>query len=523
MTEAAVSQPTFRKISLAAGLLLFLLVLLLPTPAGMPPEAQRAAAVVLLMAVWWMTEAIELALTSLLPLVLFPALGILPADRVAPYYTDPIIFLFFGGFVVALAIQRWNLHRRIALHTVRRMGMKPERIILGVMLATAFLSMWMSNTACTMMMFPIGMALVVQLASRPGQPPDHTVTANFGSVLMLAIAYAASIGGIGTLIGTPTNLVFAGAVRRLFPEAPEIGFLQWMMVGVPLMVAFLPLLWLYLCRYGAAIPVRQIEFPGNETVIEDQLRQMGPITREEKQVLAVWLLMAALWIFRSPIAVGSLRVPGWSQLFGQPAYLHDATVAVAMALLLCLIPLRHPRTVEASGPPATHLMDWHTIRYGVPWGILFLFGGGFALAGGMEQTGLSKWLGGLLGKFGGIPPVLLLLATCFCVVLLSEIASNTATAIMAMPILAATAVEIGVHPFVLMISATIAASYGFMLPVATPPNAIVYSSGWITAPQMARAGLVLDLLGVLMVTILIYAVAMPLLGISFHELPPWAR
>ncbi|MBI2819729.1 MAG: DASS family sodium-coupled anion symporter [Acidobacteria bacterium] len=506
-----------------AGLALFVLALIIPAPEGMSPEAKRAAAVVLLMSVWWMTEAIEIALTSLLPLVLFPALGILPSSSVAPYYTDQIIFLFLGGFIVALAIQRWNLHRRIALHTIRRVGMQPTRIILGVMIATAFLSMWMSNTACSMMMFPIGMALVVQLASRPGEAPDRTVTDNFGSVLMLSIAYAASVGGIGTLIGTPTNLVFSGAARRLFPEAPEIGFLQWMMVGIPLVVVFLPILWIYLCRFGSAVPVHKIVFPGSETVIEDELRDMGSITREEKQVLAVWILMAGLWIFRSPITLGPVRIPGWSELFGQPAFLHDATVAMAMAILLCMIPVKHPRQVENSDRLATHLMDWQTIRYGVPWGILFLFGGGFALAGGMEQTGLSTWLGGLLEKLGGIPPVLLILVTCFGVVLLSEVASNTATAIMAMPILAATAVQIGVHPYILMISATIAASYGFMLPVATPPNAIVYSSGWIRAPQMARAGLVLDLLGVIMVTILIYTVAIPVLGITFGQLPPWAK
>jgi sodium-dependent dicarboxylate transporter 2/3/5 len=218
-----------------------------------------------------------------------------------------------------------------------------------------------------------------------------------------------------------------------------------------------------------------------------------------------------------------MRIPGWSELFGQPAFLHDATVAMAMALLLCLIPVKGNRPGADSPEPAKCLMDWHSVRHGVPWGILFLFGGGFALAGGMEQTGLSTWLGGWLGRLGGIPPVLLILLTCFAVVLLSEIASNTATAIMAMPILAATAVQIGIHPYALMVSATIAASYGFMLPVATPPNAIVYSSGWIRAPQMARAGLVLDLLGVIMVTLLIYTVAIPLLGISLKELPAWAR
>jgi len=498
-------------------------MLLMPLPAGMSPEAKRAAAVALLMSVWWITEAMEIAITSLLPLVLFPVLGVLGTDKVAPYYTDPIIFLFLGGFIVALAIQRWNLHRRIALHTIQRMGMKPSRIILGVMIATGFLSMWMSNSACTMMMFPIGMALVLQLARKPDGDTDHTVRENFGSVLMLSIAYAASIGGIGTLIGTPTNLVFTGAAKRLFPEAPEIGFLQWMEVGIPLVIVFMPLTWYYLCRFSSAVPMRDIKFPGGEHVIEDELEKIGRFSREEKHVAAVWALMALLWIFRSPITMGPLKIHGWSELFGKPAFLHDATVAIAMALLLCLIPARNAPPEEKSGRPAGYLMDWHTVRYGVPWGILFLFGGGYALAGGLEQTGLSTWMGGLLGKFGGISPVWIILVTCFSVTLISEIASNTATALMAMPILAATAVQIGLHPYLLMVSATIAASYGFMLPVATPPNAIVYSSGWIKSSQMARVGLALDLMGVIAVTILIYTLAIPVFGITLGALPPWAK
>jgi sodium-dependent dicarboxylate transporter 2/3/5 len=507
---------------LVLGIVLFVLALAVPTPEGMSPAAQRAAAVVLLMAVWWITVAIEIALTSLLPLVLFPVLGVMPSERVAPYYTDQIIFLFFGGFVVALAIQKWNLHKRIALHTIRRVGLAPARLVLGFMISTAFLSMWMSNTACAMMMFPIGMSVVLQLASRPDGTEDPVVTANFGSVLMLAIAYASSIGGIGTLIGTPTNLIFPSTVARLYPDAPSVGFLQWMAVGVPLIVLFLPVCWWYLCRFSARVPLSEIRFPGSQTIIDDELRKMGPITRPEKYLVVVWATMALLWIFRSPLRFGAFTIPGWSQVFGQPAFLHDATVAMLMALVVCLIPLQGSPP-DATGKPAPFLMDWHSIRNGVPWGILFLFGGGFALAGGLEQTGLSVWLGGLLGHLAGVPVLLIILITCFGVTLLSEVASNTATAIMAMPILAAIGKEIGVHPYLLMISATIAASYGFMLPVATPPNAIVYSSGWISSPQMARTGLVLDLMGVLVVTALVYLLAVPVFGIALDTLPAWVK
>ncbi|MSO19838.1 MAG: SLC13/DASS family transporter [Acidobacteria bacterium] len=494
--------------------MLFAGALIYPAPEGMSLEAKRTAAVVLLMAVWWITEAVEMAITSLLPLVLFPVLGILPSEKVAPYYTDHVIFLYFGGFVVALAIQKWNLHRRIALHTIRMVGTEPTKLVLGFMIATAFLSMWMSNTACAMMMFPIGIAVVLQLAGEEGQPPDRRILDNFGSVLMLSIAYASSLGGIGTLIGTPTNLVFAGAATKLVPGGPEIQFLKWMAIGVPVVIIFLPICWFYLCRYSSPVPLSQIKFRSGQHVIEDELRKMGRITREEMLLLVVWAFMALLWIFRSPLNLGSFTIPGWSQLFAKRAFLHDATVAMAAGILLCLIPSSKMKGGENGGKPErVYLIDWDTIRKGVPWGVLFLFGGGFALAAGMEATGLSAWLGTIFGKLAGIPPFLIVLIVCLGVTFLSEIASNTATAVMAMPILAATAGQVGLHPYLIMIAGTIAASYGFMLPVATPPNAIVYSSGWIPAPQMAKTGLALDLMGVLLVAAMVYLLVGPVFGI----------
>ncbi|MBI2817477.1 MAG: SLC13/DASS family transporter [Acidobacteria bacterium] len=511
-----------QKIGLVLGLVLFFLTLALPGPEGMSPPAQRLAAVVLLMATWWVTEAVNIALTSLLPLALFPVLGIMSSSSVAPFYADHTIYLFFGGFMVALAIQKWHLHKRIALHTIRWVGTQPARLLLGFMISTAFLSMWMSNTACTLMMYPIGMAVVLQLAGEKdsGRPVSARVLDSFGSVLMLGIAFAASLGGIATLIGTPPNLVFAGAVTRLFPDAPEIGFLQWMGIGVPLLVVYLPIMWLYLCRFGARQPLREVRFEGTQTVIQDELNKLGGWTRPEKYVLAVWSAMAFLWIFRAPIRLGTVTVPGWSNLFGTPAFIADTTVSMTMGLVLCLLPIRLDN--GAASHERVFLLDWETLRAGVPWGILLLFGGGFALAAGFEQTGLSEWVGRLLGAMAGMPPVVMVMLTCIILMVLTEVTSNTAVAIMAMPILAAAAVQMGVHPYVMMISGTIAASCAFMLPVATPPNAIIFASGWVTIPQMARVGIMLDILGVFLITALIFLLGGPLLGISFTEMPNWA-
>lgn len=508
------------KIGFFLGLLLFGAMLLSPTPEGMKPEAQRVAAVALLMATWWISEATSIAVTSLLPLALFPLLEILPADRVAPYYTDEVIFLFFGGFIVALAIQKWNLHRRIALHTIRRVGAKPTRLVLGFMLATAFLSMWMSNTACAMMMFPIGMAVVVQLAqSGDGEAAiDPKVTAGFGSVLMLSIAYASSLGGVATLIGSPTNIVFAGAVRRLFPQAPEVGFLQWMAVGLPIVLIYLPITWFYLCRYSGQEPLHTVRYQHSDSVIEDELRKMGRMTFPEKQVLVIWAVLALLWIFRSPIDLGGMKIPGWSQLFPKPAFFRDSTVAMAMGIVLCLMPTR---TGEGS-KVRERLMDWETIRQGVPWGVLFLFGGGFAMAAGVEQTGLGNWIGGLLAGLSSVSPLVMMAMVTLVMAAITEVTSNTATAVMGMPILAATAVKLGIHPFFLMIPGTVASSLAFMLPVSTPPNAIVFGSGWITIPQMARAGIVLDILGVIVVTFVVYALGGAVFGIHATQMPSWA-
>jgi sodium-dependent dicarboxylate transporter 2/3/5 len=493
-----------QQIGLVLGLIAFAGALLVPTPDGMTVEGQRMIAVTLLMSCWWVTEAIDLALTSLLPLALLPLLGIMPSAQVAPYYADHTIYLFFGGFIIALAIQKWNLHRRIALHTMRLLGVEPARLLLGLMTATAFLSMWMSNTACTLMILPIAIAVVLQLAGESSGGAARTgseaVIEHFGSVVMLGVAYAASIGGLGTLIGTPPNLVLAGAVTTLLPDKPVIGFLQWMGIGVPVTLVLLPATWWYLCRFGARVPLRKLRFSGTTTVVDDELAKLGLMSHAEKLVLGVWLTAAFLWMTRAPIALGAVTMPGWSQLFERPGFISDTTVAIVMGLVLCLLPIRQPDPASPEDAGWTFLMDWQTLQTGIPWGILLLFGGGFALAAGFEASKLSAWIGSLMSGARGLDPVAMVVLSVTVLMVLTALTSNTAVAILAMPILASAAMQMAVHPYLLMVPGALAASCAFVLPVSTPPNAIVFGSGWIGIPQMARVGAAINVIALVVVT-----------------------
>jgi sodium-dependent dicarboxylate transporter 2/3/5 len=488
-----------QKLGLALGLFLFLSLLLLPTPSGLDPAAQRVGAVALLMAVWWISEAIPLYVTALLPLVLFPLLGVLNMREAAAPYAEPTIFLFMGGFFLAMAMQQWGLHRRMALHIIKLLGTGPRRLLLGFMLATAFISMWVSNTATTVMIFPIGLAVISQLDPL-AMAKDQRRRAGFGTTLMLGIAYAASIGGVGTIIGTPPNAIFVGQTRVLFPELGEVGFLQWMLVGVPFVLLFLPLAWLYL----AFIFMRKPDGTAEPTQLYQELRQLGPMSRGEKGVLGVFLLAVIGWVFRADLHLGPLTIPGWATLLGLAGRVNDATVALTAALLLFVIPTKI-KTGE-------FLLTWEWAKR-IPWEILILFGGGFSLAESLQRTGLAEWLAGGLTGLAHVPLPILIFALALSVTLLSEVASNTALAAMMMPILGATATAMGVHPFLLMIPATMAASAGFMLPVATPPNAIVFGSGYLTISQMARAGFVLDLLGAVIVTLIVYLAVIPVFGL----------
>jgi len=491
---------TKRGIGLVLGLLLFAVLLARPAPPGMTPEAARAAAVALLMATWWITEAIPIAATALLPIALYPLLGVMGGKATAKAYGDHNVFLFMGGFFIAMAMQKWNLHKRIALAIVSVVGDSPRTIMLGFMCATAFLSMWISNTATTMMMIPIAIAVLSQAA-------EEVRKGSFAPALMLGVAYSASIGGLGTLIGTPPNVIFAGAVEKLFPEMGEIGFLRWMTAAVPLVVLFLPITWIYLTRVAFRVPSgRDCRVAGGKSAVRQELAALGKMSRGERYTLTVFILTALGWAFRRDIDLGAFVIPGWSDLLGIADLVTDATVAIFAAIVLFALPVDLKKGEFA--------LDWNWASR-IPWGVLLLFGGGFALAASFRETGLDQWVGDWLKAAAGLPTVLLMLLVCLMMTFLTELTSNTATASMAMPVLGSTAAVAGLNPLLLMIPATLSASCAFMLPVATPPNAIVFGSGSVTIPQMARTGLGLNIIGALLVTGVTYCVAVPVFGISW--------
>jgi sodium-dependent dicarboxylate transporter 2/3/5 len=470
------------RIGLIGGGAFFLLLLLVPGPAALSPEGWRAAAVAVLMAVWWMTEAIPIPATALLPLALFPTLGVLDMPAAAAPYANEIIFLFMGGFIIAMAMERWGLHRRIALGIMAFIGTSPKRLILGFMVATAFLSMWISNTATATMMLPIAMA--VAEVFRPKDLDPETQPYHFGIALMLGIAYAASIGGVATLIGTPPNAVMAAAAEELLDI--QIGFVEWMAVGLPVAAFTLPLAWFVLVNF--------LHHPGEvsgdaASVIHDEQRAQGKMSRGEKSVAIVFFLAAISWVLRSPKELGAVTIPG-IETFAPGV--RDSTIAMVAAVILFLIPVNWRKGEFA--------MTWTAARK-MPWGVLILFGGGLSLARAMDQTGLAAWIGGGVGALGGLPQVVLLALVATLFVFLTEVTSNTATATMAMPIMVGVAAGLGYPAITLMATAALSASMAFMLPVATPPNAIVFSSEYLTIPRMARAGFWMNIMAIAVITL----------------------
>ena len=482
---ASSERSTLRpRIGLFTGFALLLACLVFAPPAGLSPAGWRTAGVGLLMAVWWMSEAVPIAVTSLVPLLAFPLLGIAKADAAAAPYANPLIFLFLGGFLIALAMQRWGLHRRIALAIIRGVGTRPTRIIAGFMLASAFLSMWISNTATAMMMLPIGLS-VVELVVKGGDPrgaaggggalpAKGTPGGHFALDLMLGIAYASSIGGLATLIGSPPNALLAAFMDKTY--GVEVGFLEWMSVGLPLAIVGLAGAFLVLTRF--AYPVRLREIPGGAELLRREVERMGPISKQERRVAVVFTLTAALWITRPLVA---RLLPG----------LTDTGVAIFGALLLFLLP--------ADWSEGEALLDWPSARK-VPWGVLLLFGGGLSLAGAVAGTGLAGWIGERMHGAAAWPVVLIAALTVTVIVLLTELTSNTATAATFLPVVGSVAVGLGEAPLFLVLPAALAASCAFMMPVATPPNAIVYGSGYVTIPQMVQAGIWLNLLFIVLLT-----------------------
>ena len=467
----------FKKLTLFLGPFLFFITLSFFHPEGLSKEANAVLATTLWVAIWWIFEVVPISVTALLPIVLFPLTGAMELSSTTASFGHKYVFLYIGGFILAIAMEKWNLHKRIALNIIKIIGTSVSKIILGFMVATAFLSMWISNTATAVMMLPIGMAIITQLKDNPDTIEDENAT--FGKALMLAIAYSASIGGVATLIGTPPNLVFAGILEEQYDI--EMTFSKWMIFGLPISIVLLIICWKYLTSF--AFTFKQKDFPGGKAEIKRQISLLGKISYEEKVVLVVFGTTAFLWITRSFLL---------KQLI--PA-IDDTIIAIIGATVLFLIPSKQG--------DKTKIIDWNS-AVKLPWGILLLFGGGLALAEGFKTSGLANWIGSQLTLIEGLPILILLFVLVLSVNFLTEITSNLATTAMLLPIIAPVALTLDVHPFTLMVGITVAASCAFMLPVATPPNAIVFGSGYLRIPDMMKTGIWMNIISIVLITLITY-------------------
>ncbi len=520
--------PSVTRAGALLGIALFGFILLGPTPEGLSSAGQRMAAVAALMGVFWVTQVLPMEVTSLLPLALFPLLGVQSAKDVsAAYFTDNS-FLYLGGFILALGIERWGLHRRFALHIVAATGTGVRRIVFGYMFATFAISMWISNTAATLLMLPIAMALLTSLEQLGDADADSSRDPQFarlGMAIMLGIGYAATLGGMATIVGTPTNIVYVEVLQKQFPDAPPLSAAEWMCTWGPCAFVFLLVTWL-LITAGLRTPAGLRNW--DRDFFRKQLRQLGPMQSGERWMLVVFSTTALLWLSRTGFDVGGgWAIPGWNvwanhwlarlDVAQGGHWINDSTVAMVMALVMFAIPVR-----AHADRPREPLMDWHTASR-LPWGILLLFGGGFAIAEASRTTGLAEWAGGVLAQSAqGLPVWLVIGLVCLLVTFLSEFTSNVATANALLPIVAGLAVALGIDPRLLMLPATLAASNGFMLPIGTPPNAIVFGTGRIRMSQMVTYGLVLDFLGVALIVLATYTLLIPQLHIDTTTLPAWA-
>jgi len=478
------------KIPLVLGPILFLIILLFCHPTGMEEQGVAVLAVTAWVAIWWIFDVTNIAITALLPILLFPLTGARELSETTSSYGHKYVFLYMGGFFLAIAIEKWNLHKRIALNIISLVGTSMSRIVLGFMLATAFMSMWISNTATSVMMLPIGLAIISQLKDNPITKENENEL--FGKMLMLAIAYSASIGGMATLFGTPPNLVFAGVVKDLYNV--EITFAQWISFGLPISAILLFIAWLYLTRYAFALKLES--FPGGATEIKRLKSALGTIGSNEVRVSIIFGFTAFLLISRQ-----------WIQ--NLIPHIDDTIIAMSAGITLCLFP-----TKDGKGT----LLTWND-AVKMPWGVLILFGGGMALAKGFTSSGLAAWIGGQAVLLKDFPIFALVLVLILCVNFLTEITSNLATTAMLLPILAPIAFSIDVHPFLLLVAATVAASCAFMLPVATPPNAIVFGSGLLKIKDMTRTGIAMNMLSVIILAVIVYFLLGNIWGIDVTRHP----
>lgn len=469
-------KATRKFFSLILGPAIFFLMQSLDAPDGMSDSAYAILSTTFWIAIWWVSEAVPIAVTSLLPIVLFPLTDALDIVSTTASYGHKYIFLYIGGFILAIAIEKWNLHKRIALHIIKLIGTNITMIILGFMVATAFLSMWISNTATSVMMLPIGMSIVTQLKDNPKTAEKEGLI--FGKALMLAIAYSASIGGVATLIGTPPNLVFAGYMSEVYNI--DISFWQWFQFGIPISLVLLTISWFYLTRISYKF--KNKKFPGGKEEINILIKKLGPMKREEKIVLSIFVLTAFCWITRSFILESFL--PG----------IDDTIIGMIAGIVLFTIPAKEK---------GKQLINWDE-AVKMPWGIILLFGGGMALASGFEDTGLAQWFGTQMTLLQAVPLLLLILIIVFSVNFITELTSNLATTAMLLPIFAPIAVNLNLNPYMLLVATTVAASCAFMLPVATPPNAVVFGSGYLRIPDMVKTGVWMNAISILILTCMVY-------------------
>ncbi len=493
--EKPPSYKTPQKIGLLLGPALFFAVLLFFFPEGLSYEGRMVLATTLWVAVWWITEAVPIPAASLLPIVLLPLTGALEGAAVTSSYGDPIVFLFLGGFLIALAMERWNLHKRIALNIISVVGTSTSRIVLGFMAATGFLSMWVSNTAAVMMMLPIGTAIIHQVSAviKSERKDLAAEEAKFSKALIFSIGYAGTIGGLGTLIGTPPNIILAANIKKLF--GVEVSFGGWMAFAVPVVVILLVAVWLYLTK--VAHPIKMKELPGGKELILEEKRKLGKMSFEETMVLLVFGFAAFMWVTRT--FLWDDKIPG----------IDDTMIAIFAASLLFLIP-----SLNKGG----RVLDW-SVSKDLPWGILLLFGGGLALATGFKETGLAEWIGGRLTVVDGFNFVVIVIISTALVLFLTEITSNTATATMILPVLASLALALNVHPYALMVPAAMAANCAFMLPVGTPPNAIIFASGKLKISEMVRTGFVINIFTLILIVGAVFYILPHLWGVDLTVFP----
>ncbi|MDV6379505.1 DASS family sodium-coupled anion symporter [Sporosarcina sp. GW1-11] len=488
------SYSTAQLVGFILGPLLFMIMMFFLSPEGMSAEAKAVLAVTLWVATWWITEAIPIPVTSLLPIFLLPVTGAMDADTVTSSYGNDIIFLFLGGFFIATAMEKWNLHKRLALAIISFIGTGTQRILLGFMAATAFLSMWVSNTAAVMMMIPMGLAITAQVATALKGRPEEKELPKFEKALIFGIGYAGTIGGLGTLIGTPPNIILAAQVKELFDV--EISFAGWMLVAVPIVIVLLFSTWIYLGRFAFKMNIKGL--PGGKEVIREERNALGKTTFEEKAVSVVFVFAAFMWITREFLWINIL--PG----------LKDGMIAVLAAGLLFAIP-----TSKKFGK---RILAWEDSKE-IPWGVLLLFGGGLAIAAGFRQTGLSEWIGSQLTSLEGLNIIVIIALSALLVLALTEFTSNTATATMILPVLAALALTLNIHPFALMVPAAMAANCAFMLPVGTPPNAIIFATNRLRLTEMVRVGFIINVFVLVLIVLAAYYLLPLVWGIDLQVIP----